>query len=353
MDTIRKPIGGEFWFEEKLQSEDIISIPSNKEVLLNGGKSAIELILSDIEFKEDEILLLPSYLCPTIVDFIVKSKVNYKFYNVNKDLSLNLQDINNLINKNQVKAIFFIDYFGFYHNKKTLDQLLEFQNKGIILIEDAVQMFWIKKNNGFIGDYIFNSYRKFLPIDGSIVIGIEDKVFEEIEDDYYNLMKKARNEKSIYINEGKGEEGIFLKDFDIAHDSYYRRGSINAINSFDKGFLRHVPIEVLNNIRLDNYKYLKQELNGIDGVEVIFNEDLGDNIPLCIPIFVNRRDEIRRNLMGFNIYCPVHWNLKNEEWADEYKDALEVSKRILSIPIDWRYDINDMEYIIECFKKQF
>jgi len=353
MDTIRKPIGGEFWFDTNLQTKEMISISRNNQILLNGGKSAIELIISNIEFKEDEIILLPSYLCPTIVQFIIKANVKYKFYNINKDLSLNLENINDLISQNQVKAIFFIDYFGFYHKKQTIDKLLELQKNGTVLIEDAVQMFWVKKNKGFIGDYIFNSYRKFLPIDGSIVIGIEDTAFEEIEDGYYNLMKKARNEKSIYINQGIGDEETFLKDFNVAHEDYYKRNSINAINSYDEEFLRHLPIEYINNKRISNYEYLKQKLNEIKAVKVIFNEDLDDNVPLCIPVFIDNRDKARKDLMACNIYCPVHWNLRDEDWVNKHKDALEVSKRILSIPIDWRYDLKDMEYIIECLKKQF
>ena len=53
MDTIRKPIGGEFWFDTNLQTKEMISISRNNQILLNGGKSAIELIISNIEFKED------------------------------------------------------------------------------------------------------------------------------------------------------------------------------------------------------------------------------------------------------------------------------------------------------------
>lgn len=350
MDLIRKPIGGEFWFDEKLQSHRIINNIRNNEVLLNGGKSSIELILSSIDFKQDEVILLPTYLCPTIVGFVENMAVKYEFYNINKDLSINMDNVNELIRIHNVKAVFFIDYFGFYNNRYTRDKLLEIRKAGVILIEDAVQMFWMQKKKYFIGDYIFNSYRKFLPIDGSVVIGINNLVFEELEDDYYTFMKDARNEKTIYINQGIGDEEKILKDFDFAHEKYYVRNSINSINSFDKEFLSHLPIETLNDIRINNYKYLKEALKDVVGIKIILDDELEDNVPLCIPVLIDNRNLVRRSLMKFNIYCPIHWVLNEEKWISNFDDALYVSNRILSIPIDWRYNTNDMQYIADCLK---
>lgn len=54
--------------------------------------------------------------------------------------------------------------------------------------------------------------------------------------------------------------------------------------------------------------------------------------------------------MKRNIYIPVHWDLSNEAWINEFKESLNISKRILSLQIDWRYEIEDMDVLVNSLK---
>lgn len=49
-----------------------------------------------------------------------------------------------------------------------------------------------------------------------------------------------------------------------------------------------------------------------------------------------------------NIYCNVHWRLKEEQHCGEYANML--SNTILTIPCDQRYGYSHMDYIVECVK---
>ncbi|MDF2877903.1 MAG: hypothetical protein K0S30_999 [Clostridia bacterium] len=347
-----KPIGGEFWFEDDILNDYINNFNETNTILLYGGQSAIEFILQDIELKEDEWILLPSYLCPTILYKFKNKNVNTLFYEINEDLSINIKSISKLIRKFNVQALFFIDYFGFYHNKQTLDYLKRLKDKGILLIEDAVQMLWFSRKSRFIGDYIFNSYRKFFPSDGSIVLLSEKQHLEYkiIEDNYNNLILEARVKKTQYVKNHTGKEEDFLNKFVEADEWYYKREDINGIDERSKEFLSHVDYEKIKEQRIENYNYLYDRLIENNKVKILFDkEKIEDNVPLAFPVLINHRDVVRKELRVFNIYCPVHWDITREEWSENFPKSIKISKSILSIPIDWRYSKKDMDYLIYKF----
>ncbi|MDD2493924.1 MAG: DegT/DnrJ/EryC1/StrS aminotransferase family protein [Tissierellia bacterium] len=345
-----KPIGGEFWCDNKIFNNSADNLNKTEAVLLNGGQSSIEFILQDIKLRENEHILMPSYLCPTILYKFKKYNINILFYEINGDLSINIESVSRLIEKFNIKALFFINYFGFYHNNMTIEYLRNLRNNGLILIEDAVQMLWFKRLNKFIGDYIFNSYRKFFPVDGSLVLCNKTFKFNTIKDEYYSLINQARINKTKYIENNIGEEEEFLGKFSEAERWYYKRKTINGMDAESKQFLRSVNYPWIKDQRLINYNYLYDNLYKLNKVRLLFHKDqIEDNVPLVLPVLINNRDFVREELRKHNIYCPVHWDITEESWAVNFPKSLELSKSLLSIPMDWRYDKEDMNYFLGKF----
>jgi hypothetical protein len=347
-----KPIGGEFWLDNSILINGVNNFNKTDSVLLNGGQSAIEFILRDINLKKTEYILMPSYLCPTILYKFTQKDINVLFYEVNEELSINLESITELINKFNVKAVFFIDYFGFYHDDQTIAYLKKLKKNGFILIEDAVQMLWFGKLNKFIGNYVFNSYRKFFPVDGSLVLCNNSISFNTIQDEYYNLITEARINKTKYIMNDIGKEEDFLNKYQEAEEWYYKRNTINGMNIESIKFLNHVNYTLVREQRLINYNYLYDNLMELNKVKLLFDKRrIEDNVPLTLPVVINHRDYVRNELRKYNIYCPVHWDITKESWAANFSKSLELSSSILSIPIDWRYSKKDMDYFLEKFNK--
>lgn len=348
MERCIKPIGGEFWFDDGILNNDVNNFNNIDFMLLNGGQSSIEFILQDIDLKEHEYILMPSYLCPTILYKFAKKNINVVFYEIEEDLSINIKSVKELMERFNVKALFFIDYFGFYHNEETLNYFKILKENGIILIEDAVQMLWFNKLNKFIGNYVFNSYRKFFPSDGSLVLCHKSLKLNILEDDYYNLMYEARIKKTEYIKNNVGKEDDFLNKFSEAQEWYYKRDTINAMDTQSKEFLRHVNYSLVKEQMLNNYIYLYNKLKEFNNVKILFNKDrIEDNVPLAMPILISNRDFVRKELRKYNIYCAVHWDITKESFVEKFPKSIEVSKSILSIPIDWRYNEKDLD----CFLK--
>ncbi|MVX62347.1 DegT/DnrJ/EryC1/StrS aminotransferase family protein [Clostridium chromiireducens] len=348
MGRYLKPIGGEQWFDINLFDNKLDNLKNTKAVLLSGGQSAIAFILENINIKDDEYILSPSYLCPSILYNFKKTNIKYEFYKINKDLSIDFADIEEKVKKLKINTIFFIDYFGFYHNEETIKYLKELQKQNITLIEDAVQMLWFDRKK-FIGNYIFNSYRKFLPIDGSIVLCNKIKKYSFQKDNYYESVNLARAKKTIFQNFNIGYEEEFLNLYEKAEEEYYKRNDIIGMDEESKKMLSKVDYKFILKKRKENYCYLYDRLIQNDKIRIIYNKELiDDSSVLGLPILIETRDEIRSKLREFNIYCPVHWNILKEDWSDKYADSKYVSSRIMTLPIDQRYDFEDMDKMISC-----
>lgn len=345
-----KPIGGEFWFDNSVLNNNVNNFNKVSSVLLNGGQSAIEFILQEISLKKTEYILMPSYLCPTILHKFTKKNINILFYEINEELNINIESIKKLIDEFNVKALFFINYFGFYHNDISIAFLKNLKKNGLILIEDAVQMLWFNRLNKFIGNFVFNSYRKFFSVDGSLVLCNKSLSFNAIKDEYYHLILEARINKTNYVLNNTGNETDFLNKFHKAEEWYYKRNTINGMDIENKKILNHVDYLWIREQRLKNYNYLYDKLKEMNNVTLLFNKNqIEDSVPLVLPVVLNNRNFIRKELRKFNIYCPVHWDITKENWAINFSKSLEISKTILSIPIDWRYDVKDMDYFLEKF----
>lgn len=50
--------------------------------------------------------------------------------------------------------------------------------------------------------------------------------------------------------------------------------------------------------------------------------------------------------MEHKIYCAVHWPMETKEQC-EIKTNMELTKHMLSLPLDQRYDLEHMKYMVE------
>lgn len=353
MDRYIKPIGGEFYFQHNIYNNEARNFVKNENNMnfLSGGQSSLAFIFQALNLKEDEYVLIPSYLCPTMLIKLKESRIKYAFYSINKDLSIDINSIEDVLNEVNVKGILFINYFGFYHSISTRKYISSLKKRNIKIIEDSVQMLWFNKQNNFIGDFVFNSYRKFLPIDGSLLICNEKISLQDTNHKYYEIINRARSSKTLCIGFNIGNEEEYLDLFNKAEEYYYEDLSPRKIDETSKKLLDNIDINYINKRRIDNFIYLEKSLEAIKEIKPLFSSTEIEAVPLGYVIFVENRDELRRFLMKNRVYCPVHWNLKNEEWIEEYDNSLYISQRILTIPIDQRYDIEDMKRIVNLIEE--
>lgn len=309
-------------------------------ILLSTGRDCISHISNSFQNKT---LLLPSYLCDTILLPIKENNIKYFFYKIDKDLEVDLKDLNKKVEKLNPDLIFVINYFGFIQPK--LSEIKKIcQSKNIKLIEDNVQSFLT--THEIQGDYSFNSYRKFLPApDGAFLYSInEDLQLNSPYKKFYltrfyaSLIKNIKILKKIYRN-------WFVKTEDTYINNYKKPARMSNLSKY---ILNKFDFEDIKHKRAENFMYLLKNLTN-KKIKSLFIQLESNVCPLGFPIIMeseNDRNRLKEILIKNKIYPPIHWTLPDELNKTEFKDSIDISKRILTIPIDQRYNIKDMKRIL-------
>ena len=112
------------------------------------SRDALNKILELNNIDSNDEIIVPDYLCSTVIEVILSVTKKIKFYKVNKKLAYDEDEIEHLIS-NKTKLIIFVDYFGI---ESSVSERLEQQIKKhkIILVKDAAHSFLTILNNDFV-----------------------------------------------------------------------------------------------------------------------------------------------------------------------------------------------------------
>ena len=336
-------IGGEF--DVDLQS---LKYSHSGNVCLDGlykyssGRSALYHILLDVK-KRNNIskILLPDYLCSSVVIAAEKSDVEVVFYPLNDKLELDEKHFAKLYEEKC--AVLLINYFGLQNLQKQVAYVRSL-NKDAIIIEDDVQGFYEFQKELIGVDYKFTSLRKtFACPDGGLVK--TENLLPEVKT--VNKFHQYKLAGSILKSLRKPEyydDAVYLSMFEkgesMIDDEIAEGMSDMAVNIITK-----TDIDRLAYIRRRNAKFI------CDGLETLCIKTIlpvaEDKTPLFIPVYLDDRDKVRKYLFQHNCFCPVHWPLEGLN----VKKGAEMAEHELSIIVDQRYTNADMEYILDLISK--
>ena len=88
------------------------------------------------------------------------------------------------------------------------------------------------------------------------------------------------------------------------------------------------------------------------GVKPVYGALGVGEVPLGFPVRVTHggRDALRRYLIGRQIFCPVHWSLPHLHEDEAWREELELSRTILTLPIDQRMGDEHLRYMIQAIE---
>ena len=97
--------------------------------------------------------------------------------------------------------------------------------------------------------------------------------------------------------------------------------------------------------RQTNLKHLYELIKDIEGISFPFPEGTSlDNAYFMLPILIKNRDDVQKVFAQEGLYCQLLWPLSDEA-RNVCKTAAKMEKEMLAIPIDQRYDFDDIEQI--------
>lgn len=324
-----KEWGGYLPFElnEKYQEYFIeIGYTENDLVRLDCGRSAFWYAAKCIN---PEKVYVPYLNCKNSTDPFDALNIKYEYYKLDD----RLMPVN--INPGNNDALLWVNYYG--NANKTMIREIEKYTERTNVIVDYCHAFYAMPI-----DRAWNCYsmRKFFGVsDGAYLIrknipkiDIPDSISSDNILFILECIEKGTNicyEKSLHNEERLGHE---CRKMSILTNKIIK--TIDYLN--------------IKKIRRDNFLYLHEKLAGINEFFVNTLSETHMYYPLLIT-----SDEIRQKLVSKHIYTPTWWRHVPYYFDNENNVETQYSKYMLMLPIDQRYNKNDMEEISKIVYKEY
>ncbi|MBR1796591.1 MAG: aminotransferase class I/II-fold pyridoxal phosphate-dependent enzyme [Clostridiales bacterium] len=307
----------------------------------DSGRSAIKHLA--LHLSSSTKILLPEYICESVTNCFDKSKI--KYYKINEDFSVDIDNVQNLI-ENKTTVIFLMHYFGSLQPLETLDKLrLLADQSDSIIIEDTTHSIFTQKKT--IGDYLICSIRKWIPISGGGVLYYNKNKLSICNPNYRKSTDNTRSYgmilKDLFIKKGFDCNREYRRIFSESEAKLDEQHEICGLSDFSKYIASCVSINELIDRRKRNFQQLDEAMQLI-GLKTVANFT-SMSTPLVYPIRVRNRDAFRSYLMDNRIYCAVHWPFDNHK-PKQRPFAIQNADKLISLPIDQRYDSESMQYLI-------
>jgi dTDP-4-amino-4,6-dideoxygalactose transaminase len=322
------------------------------------GRDAFRVAIEKLGLQSGDEVLLPAYLCEDVVTPFAKIKAVCRFYRCDRHLEADMEDLKRKIGRN-TRALVIIHYFGF--PQKKIANFIRENQFPIVVIEDVSHALFSQVEGRRAwgeADISVASLRKLLPLpdggytayhrsddcDSSTAITYRHSLGHGLS---VSCRFFAAVLKSIWLRLPILPKRVFRQFFFLGEKFLSAYPKPAAMSTLSRFILRHLDWQAIVLIRRRNYAYLAEGLSGIEGVQLLYPEMPEGVCPLGLPIIVDDRSRLALHLIENKIYTPVHWELPATVDRDEFSDAWYISDRVLTLPIDQRYDLTDMQRIVE------
>lgn len=349
-------IGSNFWLTPGREYKDsTIGTPEqfnckgSDYVWLSTGRSAIRFVIKTIEAYTPalkKVAVLPSFTCDTVFEPFLKAGYAVYYYPVKENLTTTSDAIMKTAIEHDASIVLFHRYFGFDTLDSSVDKMCEtLRSQGKYTIEDCTQCLYSSIPRA-AADFVVGSIRKWTATpDGGFAICrdgefgakpvCQDKALERAK-------VKASYTKYRYLFEHEGDKNEMLAMYRKAEDILDKQNDIYAISDTSTKVQANLDRKELVSKRRENFELLQRSLKG-HFQSVFALED--KEVPLYFPVLVDDRAALQKHLVSNAIYAPVVWP-KDENQPIQCEGAENAYNHLLCIPIDQRYDADDMNRII-------
>lgn len=359
---MQSEIGSNFWLSPddmvgkgKMPTPDVFNCTGSDHVWLSTCRSAIELVIRTIEERNPnvkKVACLPPFTCHTVFEPFMKASYKIITLPLNEDLSSNAQGILKTVEESEAGIVLLHRYFGF-DTLPDIDSVLPVLRKNnVIVIEDCTQSMYSSFSR-VDADYFVGSIRKWCGVpDGGFAV-CKEGVFSDkpmVSDVVLERAKREASEmKYRYLFRYNGLKEEYLACYKDAENILDNQSRSYLVSELSKIVQSNLDVEGMKMKRRENYQILACSLEKVDGIRPIFKQMRNDEVPLYFPVLCDNRKKIQSLLVKNAVYAPIVWP-KDEMCPGVCKEAEFVYKHLLCIPVDQRYDADDMERVCAILK---
>lgn len=310
---------------ELYRGNEHYSTNSNYEVrAYNSGRAAIFLAINDSEASR---CWIPNYLCEYVKNYLIDNGVSVVLYNINEKF----EPIN--IDYKEGDIILYVNYFGLIPE----EYLNNIAHKYKRVIFDNTQAFF-QKPVFTRSERIYNVYscRKFFGVnDGAYLISStfvkkEPKLMNSCSDTTFSFLVSAIN---------NGTNAAYQKN--LENEKRIASEGTCYMSPVTKAIMSSIDYENSKTLRIKNFSTLHKKLRQMNELSYIISDDAHDC--MVYPLLIQDND-LRDFLIENKIYIPQWWKyILSMGVSNNFERKL--SKYLLPLPIDQRYNDIDMEFI--------
>ncbi len=365
-DDLEAGIGSEFGLSELggyRASHGASSCPESFKHLsfTANGRAALGLaatLVKKTSGRRRHSVLLPSYLCHSMIQPFAEHEFEYRFYAVQTDLSILPDEVCDRIDDTTV-AVLVMHYFGFSQAEELTDVILR-RFPELIVVDDRTHLLLSDLGTGRRvrdGSVAVYSIRKWGPFPdlGIVCFGESgdhkvrgSRCFEKGYDLSFGLWRLlgAVLRAAYFTWPVDPLRKLSLWPFKGADAILDKRVHIRRASPISRLLWRRWDWVAAWRARRENFQYLIENWPSTE-MTPMFTKLTESTCPFAFPIRTNERERCRRYLVSKRIFTPVHWPKPPQISPDEFPAAAALADQELTIPIDQRYGQRHMDHILE------
>ncbi len=315
---------------------------------LRTGREALMFASCNCKPGKEAVILCPAYCCWSMTVPFEFTGWSIVYYRLNDDLTIDENYLDTLLRGCRPDAILTMNFYGSADTRAAIAKVKSFNDK-ITVIEDFSHCtFCLDKIFNKQVDYYVTSIRKSIGVcDGALVLSKQQTNKHNIGSEapeFGTLRRGAQNMKGRYAySKSLDDKDVFLSELRHGEEMIDILDGIHPISEISERMIASINGEEIAFARRENMKHLWTLLNGkiklIPGLERSF-----DGAPFSLPVLVENRDAIQKQLAQKGVYAPVLWPI-DERARKTCEVSAYVSNHMLSIPVDQRYNYDDIEDI--------
>lgn len=312
-------------------------------IYTDSGRSALRLLSGLLS---GEAILVPDYICGSVAEAL-PGNCRMIYYPLDREFHMDMEKLEALICKDDVHFLYLMHYFGSLQQRECIEQLAALKKKyHLTVIEDTTHSLFTAKMT--VGDYGIASLRKWFPLpDGGVLYTAEEQLLPKRPGEKKAASRKmeAMILKKMYLTEQFDCNTKYRELFVKEEEAFDHQTDIYEMSDIAYFLLSHYPVAPMCRRRKKNTAQLSEALHRL-GYDIAISMQPSD-VLLALPIYAVDRNYIRERLMEHNIFCAVHWPLKH---SVVYEDTRWIGDHILSLPMDQRYQEEEIEYLLGCLE---
>lgn len=285
-------------------------------IALNCGRNCLAYLFKSRGIKKIKI---PYFICNSVFDVCDRESVAKSFYHIGLDFkpveSISLEDD---------EWLYLVNFYGQLSN----NEIQEYVDRYERVIVDQANGYFESPLDGV--DTLYTCRKWFGVSDGAFLY-TDKKLNDELEnDESFDRMRFLLGRYERTANE-------FYSEYN-ANNKLFKNEPIKKMSKLTNNLLHGIDYKTVERTRKENFAYLHKRLSDINQLDI-------KPSAFMYPLMIDNGAEVRKKLQAKKIFIPTLWPTVFEITRFEELEY-KMAENILPLPVDQRYGIEDMEYMI-------